>query len=191
MQDSVKTAFFNYTQNQSPENFLCFRDAVAASPDYSPYSDYKETVYDLIENEKFKQAKEYMMSVMPIWFFNPGIHELISFVLHELGEEKEAQIEFQLAMLLLDGILSTGDGSKKRPYLVLSVSDEYDVIEHFDKKVTMQSLVNEGNIQCDLMEFDDKTSMYFDITVPYSNFGKQLNPDEDEPGKKKKWWKLW
>ncbi len=191
MQNPVKTAFFNYTENQSPESFLSFRDAVAASPDYSPYSDYKETVYDFLENEKFGEAEEYLTSVMPGWFFNPGIHKLMSFVLHKLGKEKEAQIEFQLAMLLLEGILSTGDGSRNRPYLVLSTDDEYDVIEYFEKKITSQSLVKEGNRQCDLMKCDDNARIYFDITVPYSNLEKQLNFDENASGKKKKWWKLW
>lgn len=168
MQESIQAHLERYLQEQSPESFLQLRDAVAASSSYAPYSDsYVETAHSLLKQEKFEEAIDYLMSMMLNWFLNPGIHKLVSFASHKLSKSDDAQFEYTLAMLFLKGILSTGDGSETRPYLVLHIRDEYDVLEHLGKEPVRQSLVNKGNRHYDRQDCKDGSQIWFDVTTPH------------------------
>jgi hypothetical protein len=57
VQETIQTHFEHYLQEQSPENFMRLREAVAASPGYASYSgNYKDGAYPLLEAEKFEEA---------------------------------------------------------------------------------------------------------------------------------------
>jgi len=155
-----------YLHEPSRDNFISLRDAVAASPDYKPYLDYRKRVYPLLDQHKYDRARKYLESVMPKKFLNPGIHELLSFVLRELAEDEGAHAELMLAGILLKGILSTGDGSRENPYLVLYIDDEYNVLEHFEKQRVAQSLVQDGDRFYDRLGCADGSQIWFDVTVP-------------------------
>lgn len=84
----------------------------------------------MFEEGRVEEAKGLLESVLPGWILNPRIHQLISFAWHKLGQEEAAQYELAVAVALLNGILSTGDGSKAQPYLVLYPADEYDLLAY-------------------------------------------------------------
>jgi hypothetical protein len=56
------------------------------------------------------------------------VHKFLAFAYGKQGGKDAARIEYQLANLCLEGILSTGTGTEDKPYLVLHVEDEYDVL---------------------------------------------------------------
>ncbi len=66
---------------------------------------------------------------------------------------------------LISSILATGDGSRERPYVVSSTTEEYLVLEHFNKTLTMQALVDSDEKRMDMMVCEDGTAYYFDIST--------------------------
>jgi hypothetical protein len=170
--ESVQTHFERYLREQSLESFMRLRDAVIALPGYEPYSNYKLEAHSLLEKTEFDKAVKYLMSKMPGWLLNPGIHKLLSFAFHKLGDEDKAKSEYALARLFLNAILSTGDGSEARPYLVSSVTDEYDVLEHLGRHLQQQTLIERGDKRYDRFDCKDGSQIWFDITVPLTHFGK-------------------
>ena len=163
-----------YLADPSPENFRTLQEALVQSPEYAPYSGEPREVYPLIEQGQFKTAKDQLMALMPNWFLNPGVHKLLSFIAHKLDDEPAARFEFQLAMILLEGILSTGAGSEDRPYQVLHTADEYDLLEHLDKQSEHQSLVEKDGRHFDRQDCTDGTQLWFDITWPFSHLQQKL-----------------
>ncbi len=175
MQGSIIIQLEHFFEKQSPENFINLREAVAASPDYAPYaSNYMDKVYALLEQEQFEEAKNHLMTVMANWILNPGIHTLASFVFQKLGRDNDARFEYGVSQLFLEGILSTGDGSETRPYLVLHTADEYDVLAHFDRKSQKQALVEKEGRHYDRQECQDGSQIWFDITIPYEHLRRQV-----------------
>lgn len=81
-------------------------------------------------------------------------------------------MEYQIGQICIDCILSTGDGSKDQPYLVLRTSDEYDVLEHLDKKVKQQSLTGNGEKRFDVLECEDGSEYWFDVTDALNSLTK-------------------
>ena len=175
MHEAVSLQLEYYLQDQSPENFRRLRKAVASSPDYAPYAEhYRGQVYPLIEAGQFEIARERLATLLPNWLLSPGIHALTSFVLHKLGQEEDALYEFGLGQAVMAGILTTGDGSEARPYLVLHTSDEYDVLAHLHKKSRRQSLAKKEERYYDCQECEDGSHLWFDITTPYQHLQHQL-----------------
>jgi hypothetical protein len=72
--------------------------------------------------------------------------------------------------MLLSAVTSTGDGSSKETaFHVISVADEYGIMDIFGLSPTMQSLVEDKGQSYDVMELKENKygfeSMYFNITV--------------------------
>jgi len=175
MQQSIQDQLKRYIQERSPESYLKLREAIKASPEYVPYSgSYAEIARPMLEQGKYREVISYLQSMMPNWMLNPGIHKLLSFAYSKLGKNDAARSEYALASRLLEGILSTGDGSEERPYLVLHTTDEYDVLEHLGKESAGQSLVEKGDKRYDRQTCQDGFEIWFDITTPYSYLEKRL-----------------
>ena len=168
MNESVLKELECFLENPSPENFLRLRAATAATKDYLPYGRKPEEVGEFLARGDFSRAQATLVALMPGYFLNPGIHTLLSFIRHKLGDEAGAGVEFDFGVSFLSGILSTGDGDEIHPYQVLYVNDEYDVLEHLSKKSHSQSLVSEGHRMLDRHDCEDGAKVWFDITTPYS-----------------------
>src|SRR5712691_13436338 len=101
---------------------------------------------------------------MPNWFLDPRVHLLASTIHSQLGDQEESEMEEELASMLLEAILETGDGSEEHPYLVMRPCDEYDVVEeYFDKQVELQEFDMERSF--DILTCDDGTVYWFDISL--------------------------
>jgi hypothetical protein len=168
MQESIVTHLDRFIIEQSSENFSQLRDVVVSSPNYNPYSKEKNKVLSLMEHGKFEESEKLLQLIMPNWILNPGIHKLLSFVLIRTGKERESLFENELSKVILNGILSTGDGNEKHPYCVVRLDDEYDVLQYFGKELHKQRLINKKGKHYDLLECEDRSNIWFDITIPYS-----------------------
>ena len=89
--------------------------------------------------------------------------------LYGQDSEKASDAHNQVVMLL-SAVTSTGDGSSKETaFHVISVADEYGIMDIFGLSPTMQSLVEDKGQSYDVMELKENKyglkSMYFNITV--------------------------
>ena len=67
----------------------------------------------------------------------------------------------------INSILATGDGSREHPYVVSSTNEEYLILEHFNKTLVMQALVDSDEKRMDMMACEDGTAYYFNISTFY------------------------
>jgi hypothetical protein len=90
------------------------------------------------------------------------------------GDERSAMVEARLAFACIQGLMATGDGTKDKPYVVVRVRDEYELLEHLEKRPARQTLLRDGERQLDCFELDDGSELYFDISVPKSHLDRRL-----------------
>ncbi len=197
--------FFDFLTEPTKEAFLKARNYVIEHEEYNPYSDDTSTIQDLLQKEAFEDVLKYTnINVI----LSPRVHLMKKYAATQLGREKDATSEYFLGHRILEGIESTGDGSKENPYLVLRVSDERDFLGFIGEEFKSQALVKEDKTY-DLITTQSGKSIYFDITDSYKkiasfSFSDMLNSlgdDEAEEDiqeekvetieKKKKWWKFW
>lgn len=65
---------------------------------------------------------------MPGAFLSPLAHGILRRAYAELGHSADAARERDLGRAALVTILTSGDGSRTRPWMVLRITDEYDVL---------------------------------------------------------------
>jgi hypothetical protein len=170
----VREAFIALVTEPTRENYLRVWEEFTSCPDYNPYSTDIEKVLTLLNDGKFAEARQRIYDAMARWLLNPRIHLLASAAARGMGDEKTAEMEGFFAVRCLQGITSTGDGSREQPYLVSSVTDEYDVLTYLKKSLKTQSLVEDGERVLDLLECQDGSTLCFDITRPYAAMGKRV-----------------
>lgn len=166
-----------FIQTPTPETFHALRDAVAASDDYEPYDSYQDELYALLEQNQYAEARTLLRAKMIGWLLNPTIHMHMSYVCHKLGDEDSADAERYIGRAVINGLLSSGDGSRERPYLVMRTGDEYDLLAHLQKTAQGQELVQEPDRVLDHLVCADGSGLWFDISLPFGQLRRRMgNP---------------
>jgi hypothetical protein len=96
--------------------------------------------------------------------FSPRAHYLVGEAHAQLGQWEEAESERLAFSACLQGILATGDGSRRKPYVISQISDEYDVLKLLGLVCVKQRLVQRGRRACDVLTCADGTSVWFNIS---------------------------
>lgn len=103
-------------------------------------------------------------AAMPGAFFSPGAHGLLAQAYAALGDEERAGRERRIARLALASVLRTGDGTAERPWSVLHLADEYDVLQAIGRTSTAQRLVRRGERRYDVHTCG-ADELWFDVTA--------------------------
>jgi hypothetical protein len=174
MLDFIRDPLNRFLKNPQPDRFLELRSAYQKSSIYTPYENYTASAFPLLDREQYTEALQFLLSVLPKWFLNPGIHHVLAYTNHKLARIDEESLENKIAQLLLHGIRSSGNGSEARPYLILYVDDEYEVLESLGKKSRLQQLVEKDACSFDVQICQDGDSVWFDATAPRDRLAKML-----------------
>jgi hypothetical protein len=163
---SLADTILRYLNSATLEDFMALRQEVVASHNYLPYDSYEQKSLPLLAQGRYLEAVEKLMSMMPGWLVSPGLHNALGYAHEKLGRTEDAQREAILASAVMQGILMTGDGSQAQPYLVLQISDEYDVLRHFAKTAVAQTMVTQDEKVLDRHDCEDGSAIWFDVTTP-------------------------
>lgn len=109
--------------------------------------------------------------------FSPRAHYFAGEAHALLGELDQAECERLVFTACLQGILATGDGSRRKPYLISQIPDEYDVLKLLGLTCEKQRLVQSKSRSvrgtsrsCDVLSCHDGSQIWFNIsdlvTVP-------------------------
>jgi Domain of unknown function (DUF4919) len=166
--DNMQEMFFKLLEEQSSDKFLEIRKKISESEGYSPYSTELNDIRQCLMKKAYQRAINAYHSTFPNLLLSPIVHAMLSNAYQALKNDKMANLEKQVASLLVSFIMGTGNGTKERPYLVLRISDEYDVLTALGKERGRQELIIDQGHFLDLQKCSDETEIYFDITIPYT-----------------------
>jgi hypothetical protein len=153
-----------YLSDPGPATLDALRRAVRSAPNFRSDLTLDRTVDPLMARGAYDEAIDALRGLMPGAIFSPGVHARLSEALSHTGHQQAADREAVLAKAAIRSILSTGDGTAERPWSVLRVSDEYDVLRSKRKKPRQQEVVEAGDRHLDHHVCDDGSSLYFDVT---------------------------
>ena len=174
--EKVLAGLDDYLHAPSPEKFRLLQQTVAASPDYSPYGVSFGNAGKLFKEGKFAEAESVLKTVFWNYVLSPRLHLMLGIASDKQGNQMKARMGFGMANRCVEGILSTGTGHRDKPYRVLHVEEEYDVMDKLGKKVKRQALVKADGQHFDMLECEDGSTVYFDIAIPHGRLGRQVSP---------------
>lgn len=142
------------------------RRAVVASPTFDPDLNLRVTLGPALRDGDHAEVAERLAALMPGAALNPTAHRMLSFALATLGDDAGARREAMMSRLSVSSVLASGDGTEDRPWSVLRVADEYDVLHAQQLTTTGQSASAESGRLVDRHVIDDGRTAWFVIDDP-------------------------
>ena len=148
----------------TPGTLEPLRDAVRAAPGFDPELRVREQADALLREGRHDDAVAALEASMPGSLLSPAAHAMLATALRHTGRARAAARHARLARTALDGIFATGDGTADRPWSVLRISDEYDVVDSLGARPVSQGLLADGARRIDRIECQDGRTLHFDVT---------------------------
>lgn len=146
-----------WVADPSPHRLEAVRDAVQADPGYSSGTELASRVVPLLERGAHARARDVLLGAMPGAFLSPMAHSLLARTHLALGDEGRALVERRFSRAAMVSILSSGDGSREHPWIVLRISDEYDVLGALGVDVAAQRVEQPpGRVLDEIIDTDDR-----------------------------------
>jgi hypothetical protein len=164
---SVRENFLEFLKKPTTDGFQCLRQQVAASDRYAPYSNEMDMLMAALCAGEPQTAIDLFWRSFPNLLLSPLAHMMLRQAYLDLKREDEAQGEKAMGRLILKSILATGKGTKKRPYAVMRIEDEKDVLSALKKQAGAQFLMTDKSRVFDLLRCSDGSEVYFDITLMF------------------------
>ena len=147
---------------------------------YSPYSisDSQDDLNEILEkSEADKKAFEKLIKVsgkvLEDFPFSIRIKEFRMYAFKQLGKYKEAKAEEIQASIIIDAILSTGDGAtQENSFFVINTSNEYEILDILGFRFGgEQQLIEHKYDYLTLAENSyNIKGFYFDVTRLFESF---------------------
>jgi hypothetical protein len=138
---------------------------VRSASNYDPNLDVMRTAGPLLEAGRGEEAVAAVRALMPGAFFSPAAHQALAAAHELIGDLNAAERERAIAGLAGEAILASGDGSREQPWVVLRVSDEYDVLRHLGLHADAQRLERADGLTLDRLTCNDGSELWFDLTL--------------------------
>jgi hypothetical protein len=153
-----------YAGSRSVDDLARLRDAVRRTPGFDAGLDVVGMVSPLFARGAHAEVVARVRQLMPGAFLSPAAHAALAAAHHALGDEARARAERRTHALALDSIRSTGDGTRERPWSVLRVGDEYDVLRAAGRVSREQTLMEADGRSLDRHVCDDGSEAWFDVS---------------------------
>ncbi|TQL67697.1 uncharacterized protein DUF4919 [Nocardioides albertanoniae] len=152
-----------YLDDPSSTTLSPLRRAIRSAPGFTPDLDLDDA-HRLVDEGAYDSALSQLRGLLPGALFSPSYHSLLAQIFEAIGKSDDAAREQQFARAAVTSIRSTGDGSFERPWSVLRINDEYDMLRTMDKTSARQSLLQHGERKIDRHESTDGGVFHFDAT---------------------------
>lgn len=152
-----------WSRTRAAADLVSLRDAVRAADGFDPGTDPVGVAGPALARGDHRQAVAAIRALMPGAFFSPAAHAALAAAYAGLGDDTRARAERSLQALALESIHSTGDGTRSRPWSVLRVSDEYDVLRAAGRTSRQQTLHQTDGRSLDRHVCDDGSELWFDV----------------------------
>lgn len=153
----------DYLDAPSAETLVQLRRAVRSSPGYTTELDLVEPDR-LLDEGAYDQALALLRTLLPGALLSPAYHSQLARAFDGIDEPRDAAREKRYARAAITSIRSTGAGSLERPWSVLRINDEYDMLRAMGKTSVRQALVKHGGRAIDRHETTDGSVYHFDAT---------------------------
>lgn len=158
--------FFSQPTRRS---YLLARQVVVSRSTYSPLGFEVSRLGELNHAGKYADVLACVASLSDQFVLSSRLFFQGAVAATELGLEAVASDYRARFGACLRGVLSTGDGSRRRPYRVTYMTDERDVLDALGLRAYRQQLVESSNCALDVHDCADGTEICFDASALLPN----------------------
>ncbi|MBN8422701.1 MAG: DUF4919 domain-containing protein [Verrucomicrobia bacterium] len=164
------------------DDYTALRMAFAAQPGFNPFWNMdteRSAIFTAIRSKDFPKAIALARPWLEKVPVDAEVHYLCGHFLKKTGDIPGSMQHFHCFYGLMRSITSTGDGkTAKTAWKVISVSEEYALLNEIDAELIDQSLID----NCDKMHVKlpdgTETDFYFDVSISLGATASQFAPDK-------------
>jgi len=173
------------------------RSSILDSAEYNGYSEDASTLGKMLSKGLYQDVVEFDSINVQL---SPSAHMFKSEAHQQLGNAGEAVKEAAFAERILIHLKQSGTGTREKPYLITTLSDERDILESLGEDKAGQSLQQDGGKKLDKIDCASGNSFYFNVTAcmrsvsgpdALENLMKSMEEEFGGNTPPKKWWKFW
>ncbi len=171
-------------------DFRLLREAFTQTDLFNPYNDdLGETGSGLLkalDEKRFEDAISAANKMLDINYTAILPHIVSAISWNELGNSEKERFHGEIVKGLVRSITDSGDGSESKPYHIIRVQEEYDLLNVMGYDFESQALITSGTSMLDEMTVIDSTTqekkkIYFNVDVCFSYWEKQLPVESTDP----------
>lgn len=163
--------------NEWETYILCL--GYAKTENYSPYSDASRDLYQYNkagDYDKTLQDEQALLKNNPV---SASVYRELMYAHRRKGESEIADRYQRRAQRLYEAMIFTGDGTCEKPYITLTTTEEYALINYLGLYSTgSQALTMCNGAHTDRLSIEDreekKGELYFDVRLLFKRMGESL-----------------
>jgi hypothetical protein len=170
--------------NDLKVDFNALRMSYTKTKDYQPYggdnSKTTNSAYESLSKKDYKTAAKLAETVLEKNFVDLDAHFICQIAYRELGSLTKYSFHRNILKGLVNSLYASGEGSSpEKAIVVISVREEYFLMNANGLKKIKQSLIKANDHRYDKMEVESKKNggkkiLYFNVDIPYSWLSKGL-----------------
>jgi len=173
--DSVKNVLSN--------DFFTLRMAYTKTKVYDPYDveidNLRKKIKLNIEEKKFEEALEIANIILEKRYIDIKTHSYCSYIYEQLDDSAKSKYHRDIYNGLLNSIYFSGDGkSPKTAFIVMEISEEYDLLNYLRLNQSEQYLIIKDGYSFDRIKvFDEniETELFFNIDLALKRFSEEFD----------------
>lgn len=173
--DSVKKELSN--------DFFSLRMAYTKTKMYDPYDvkidELRKKIKLNIEEKNFEKALEIARLILEKRYIDIKTHSYCSYIYKQLNDSVKSNYHNNIYNGLMNSIYFSGDGkSVKTAFIVMEVSEEYDLLNWLNLTQSEQSLIIKDGYRFDIIKvFDEnrETEFFFNIELALRRFSEEFD----------------
>ncbi len=182
--DSIYNELVSQIKNGSKDvDFTELRMAYANSSFYDPYgknNDVEKSMRRAYNDGDYEGVVRYAKELIEDNFLDIDSHVFCGMAYKKMGDNEKRNYHGFIALGLLDSIIGSGDGkTPETAFKVISVAEEYALLDMRGLKTSTQWLLEENGHEYDKLEAEDidtgeKVTLYFNVDLPLRWFKRQF-----------------
>ena len=173
MDSELRDQFKRFFGSPTGHAFVSLRARIANSSQYDGWSDAISWAIELDKEGKPEEARQTLRSSMGSFLLSPQAHRVLAILNVKLANMKAAVMHSRVADACFEGMVCSGKGSKSEPYLVLHMSDVFDILGHLEKQYDLSRVDPKQFQGLGAVECSDGTQIWFDTKEMYENWLKR------------------
>ena len=169
-----------FLERPSAAGYRRVRSAILSLPAFDGSSLPLHELDRLCRRKRPQAALRRIENLRPCWTLSPRFHLLAARLAERQGDADDAELERFSAAACLEGLLATGDGSRRFPYLITYHSDVQDLLQSQRRRPVRQALHEHRGRRYDVVDCADGECCWFDATDLFRGAPAILDPETVE-----------
>ena len=152
-----------FLEEPTCDGFLRVREQLLADEHFAPHASVVDHLEQLFAQGRAKAAFRAVDELMPAWGLCPRVHFLAGQAAEMLGDADEVELCRFLVSTCLEGVLSTGRGTRCLPYLATYPTDVHDVLTAKGLTAKSQRLIDAATTRLVGVVSHEGPTVWFDV----------------------------